>query len=183
MIDYVGGPTTWDLVYTGGIQRLAQWASAGVVHDIAPIIKSAGDPKLLGWDDFTPAARRAVTFGEKVYGLTVATSEQATVYRKDLFAHPAEASAFQAKHGYALAAPGTYKQALDVAAFFTRKAGERWRGRSSIAVLRHGAGLQARHVSLAHLRELRGRLRRRRLRSEDPQPASPSRPASARWRR
>ncbi len=124
MIDFVGGATTWDLVYTGGIQRLSQWASRGVVLDISPIIKSVGDPKLLAWDDFTPAARRAVTYGEKRFGLTVATSEQAMVWRRDLFSHPAEMSAFQAKYGYALQVPETYKEALDVAAFFTRKPGE-----------------------------------------------------------
>lgn len=124
MIDFVGGATTWDLVYTGGIQRLAQWASRGVVLDIAPLIKSVGDPKLLAWDDFTPAARRAVTYGDKVFGLTVGTSEQAMVWRQDLFAHPGEMAAFQAKYGYALRAPETYNEALDVAAFFTRKPGD-----------------------------------------------------------
>src|SRR5437763_12795798 len=52
MIDFVGGATTWDLVYTGGIQRLAQWAARGVVLDIAPLIKSAGDPTRLARDAF-----------------------------------------------------------------------------------------------------------------------------------
>jgi len=124
MIGYVGGATTWDLVYTGGIQRMAQWAAAGVVSDIAPLIKSAGDPKVLEWDDFTPSARRAVTSGEKVFGLTVATSEQALAYRRDLFTHPSEMAAFSARYGYSLQPPQTYGQALDVAAFFTRKPGE-----------------------------------------------------------
>ena len=124
MIDFVGGATTWDLVYTGGIQRLAQWVSGGVVLDIAPLMQSVGDAKLLNWDDFTPSARKAVTFGDKIFGLTCATSEQAMVWRKDLFTHPGEMEAFQAKYGYALTPPETYKQALDIAAFFTRKAGD-----------------------------------------------------------
>ena len=129
VIDYVGGAETWDLVYTGGVQRMAEWANGGMAKDIAPLISSVGDKELLAWDDFTDAARRAVTDGDKVFGLTVATSEQALVYRKDLFEHPEEQVAFQAKYGYALAAPQTYKQALDVAAFFTRKPGQMLAGR------------------------------------------------------
>ncbi len=124
MIDFVGGASTWDLVYTGGIQRMAQWASAGVIQDIAPLIKSVGDPKVLAWDDFTPSARKAVTYGDEVFGITVATSEQAVVFRRDLFTHPTERAAFQSRFGYALKPPETYRQTLDAAAFFTRKPGD-----------------------------------------------------------
>ena len=124
MIDYVGGATTWDLVYTGGIQRMAQWMHGGVIKDLAPIIKAAGDQKLLAWDDFTPSARSAVTLGNKICGLTIGTSEQALAYRRDLFADPSEMAAFQSRYGYPLQPPQTYKQALDAAAFFTRKSGD-----------------------------------------------------------
>jgi multiple sugar transport system substrate-binding protein len=129
VIDYVGGAPTWDLVYTGGVQRMAQWAYGGMIKDIAPLIASVGDKDLLAWDDFTEAARHAVTDGDKRYGLTVATSEQAVVYRKDLFSHPEEQRAFQAKYGYQLQAPSTYAQAVDVTAFFTRKSGQTLAGK------------------------------------------------------
>jgi multiple sugar transport system substrate-binding protein len=123
VIDYVGGADTWDLIYTGGVQRMAEWAHGGIVKDLAPLIAGVGDKELLAWDDFTAPARRAVSDGDKVWGLTVATSEQALVYRKDLFAHADEQAAFKARYGYELVPPQTWKQAQDVAAFFTRKAG------------------------------------------------------------
>jgi multiple sugar transport system substrate-binding protein len=44
-------------------------------------------------------------------------------YRTDLFNNPAEKRAFKKKYGYALAVPQTWKQYLNVAAFFTRKKG------------------------------------------------------------
>ena len=31
VIDYVGGADTWDLIYTGGVQRMAQWAYGGII--------------------------------------------------------------------------------------------------------------------------------------------------------
>ncbi len=123
VIDYVGGANTWDLIYTGGVQRMAQWAYGGIIKDIAPLIKSIGEPSLLAWDQFTPAARHAVTDGDKIWGLTCATSEQAYVYRRDLFENAAEKSAFERRFGYPLSPPATYAHHQDVAAFFTRKRG------------------------------------------------------------
>ena len=59
VIDWVGGADTWDLIYTGGVQRMAQWAYGGIIKDIAPLIKSVGDPALLSWDPSpTPPAMR-----------------------------------------------------------------------------------------------------------------------------
>jgi multiple sugar transport system substrate-binding protein len=130
VIDYVGGADTWDLVYTGGIQRMHEWAEGGIIQDIAPLIAKFGDQKALALDDFTPAARHAVTQGDKMLGLTVATSEQALAYRKDLFDNPDEKAAFKARYGYDLAAPDTYKQFYDVAQFFTRKKGEKLAGKT-----------------------------------------------------
>jgi multiple sugar transport system substrate-binding protein len=124
VIDYVGGADTWDLIYTGGVQRMAQWAYGGIIKDIAPFIKSVGDPALLAWDGFTDAARHAVLDGDKVWGLTCATSEQSYVYRRDLFEDKAEQAAFEKRFGYPLEVPKTYAHHQDVAAFFTRKRGE-----------------------------------------------------------
>jgi len=129
VIDYVGGADTWDLIYTGGVQRMAQWAYGGIIQDIAPIIKSVGDPRLLAWDQFTDAARHAVTDGDKVWGLTCATSEQAYVYRRDIFGDAGERAAFARRFGYPLAVPATYAQHQDVAVFFTRKRGDMLAGK------------------------------------------------------
>jgi multiple sugar transport system substrate-binding protein len=54
------------------------------------------------------------------YGVSLDGDFQTWVYRRDLFEDAAEQSAFKAKYGYDLAAPKTWKQHDDVAAFFTR---------------------------------------------------------------
>jgi multiple sugar transport system substrate-binding protein len=133
VLDYVAGADTWDLVYTGGIQRMYEWYDGGILDDIAPLIKKVGDPKLLGWDGFTEGARGAVKLGDKVLGLAVATSDQALAYRADLFANADEQVAFKAKFGYPLAAPETYKQYRDIAQFFTRKKGDKLAGQTLAA--------------------------------------------------
>ena len=46
------------------------------------------------------------------------------VYRKDWFAHPGEQEAFQAEYGRELSPPETWEELYDIAAFFTRPAGE-----------------------------------------------------------
>ncbi len=130
VIDYVGGADTWDLIYTGGVQRMAQWAYGGIIKDIAPIIKAAGDPNVLAWDKFTDAARHAVTDGDKVWGLTCATSEQSYVYRRDIFEDAGERAAFEKRFGYPLEVPKTYTRQQDVVAFFTRKRGEMLAGKA-----------------------------------------------------
>ncbi|MDP8994717.1 MAG: extracellular solute-binding protein [Pseudomonadota bacterium] len=125
VLDYVGGAETWDLVYTGGVQRMYEWANGGIINEMTPLIEQHGDPEVLNWDAFTEAARNAVTTKEeKVLGLPVATSDQALAYRTDLFSHPEEKAAFQERYGYELAPPETYEQFYDVAEFFTREAGE-----------------------------------------------------------
>jgi len=51
-------------------------------------------------------------------------------YRSDLLNDAGEKQAFQAKYGYALAVPETYKQLMDIAQFFTRKKGEMLAGKA-----------------------------------------------------
>jgi multiple sugar transport system substrate-binding protein len=130
VIDYVGGADTWDLVYTGGIQRMHEWAEGGIIQDIAPLIAKLGDQKTLAFDDFTPAARHAVSQGDRVLGLTVATSDQTLAYRRDLFEDSDEKAAFKVRYGYDLQPPDTYKQFYDVAQFFTRKKGDKLAGKT-----------------------------------------------------
>lgn len=133
VIDYTGGAATWDLIYTGGVQRMAQWAYGKIILDLAPIMKRIGDPKLLDWSDFTASARHAITFGNKIFGITCATSEQAMAWRKDLFEDPGEKAAFRKRFGYKLAPPETYAAVHDVAEFFTRKPGRTLAGKKLAA--------------------------------------------------
>jgi len=128
VLDYVAGADTWDLVYTGGVQRMYEWYDSGILVDLAPLIKKIGDAKILDWDGFTEGVRRAVKFDGKILGLAVATSDQALAYRKDLFDNAGEKVAFKARFGYDLVPPETYKQFHDVARFFTRKKGEKLAG-------------------------------------------------------
>jgi multiple sugar transport system substrate-binding protein len=129
VLDYVGGADTWDLIYAGGVQRVFEWFDRGILDDLAPLIAKYGDKKLLDWDGITVSGRHAVTLGDKIMGITVATSDQALAYRKDLFENPEEQAAFKAKYGYDLKPPETYDQYRDIAQFFTRKKGEKLAGK------------------------------------------------------
>jgi multiple sugar transport system substrate-binding protein len=129
VIDFTGGADTWDLVYCGGIQRMYEWFAGGIILEMTPYIRGKSDPALLEWDEFTPAARKAVEFRDKLLGLTVGTSDQAMAYRRDLIEHPEEKAAFRQRYGYDLLPPATYAQFRDVAEFFTRRRGARLAGR------------------------------------------------------
>jgi multiple sugar transport system substrate-binding protein len=130
VIDFTGGADTWDLVYCGGIQRMYEWFAGGIIQEMTPLIRTKGDPAVLEWDGFTPAARKAVTYNEKILGLTVGTSDQAMSYRRDLIDHPEEKAAFRARYNYDLRAPDTYAEFRDVADFFTRRRGQKLAGRT-----------------------------------------------------
>lgn len=67
-------------------------------------------------------------FGGKVYALPIDGDVHMLMYRKDLFAHPEERAAFQAKHGKELKPPETWEDWLEIGAFFTRKKGEKLAG-------------------------------------------------------
>jgi multiple sugar transport system substrate-binding protein len=129
VLDFVGGAETWDLIYTGGVQRAFEWFDRGILEDITPLIAKHGDAKLLDWEGFSIEAQNAVALGDKILGIAMATSDQALAYRKDIFGNADEQAAFKAKYGYALQPPETYAQYRDVAEFFTRKKGEKLAGK------------------------------------------------------
>ncbi len=130
VIDFTGGADTWDLVYCGGIQRMYEWFAGGIILEMTPYIRDKADPALLEWDQFTPAARKAVQFGDKTLGLTVGTSDQALGYRRDLIEDAEEKAAFQQRYNYALEPPATYAQFRDQGEFFTRRRGQKLAGRT-----------------------------------------------------
>ncbi|WP_311031349.1 extracellular solute-binding protein [Mesorhizobium koreense] len=130
VLDHVANSATWDIMYTGGVQRMYEWYGGKISADMTPLIKQYGDPKLLGLEDLDPNARKAVTFDDKVLGLPIATSNQAMCYRKDLFEDASEKAAFKSKYGYDLAPPDTMKQFHDICEFFTRKKGDTLAGKT-----------------------------------------------------
>jgi multiple sugar transport system substrate-binding protein len=105
-------------------------ASAGnlvVLDDFA----KKWDPQL---DDVIPVYRELYEkYNGSIVALTFDGDRLELYYRKDLMENADEKAAFQAKFGYPLAAPETWKQYVDVASFFTRKAGEKLAGETLTA--------------------------------------------------
>lgn len=112
---------------------IIQWNSAWI-GDFEPYIlplddfikRPLGDP---GWGDILPGYRNFHnTWGGRIYSLTLDGDTFFLYYRADLFEHPEERDNFKSQYGYELGPPETWDQALDIAEFFTRKAGERLAG-------------------------------------------------------
>jgi ABC-type glycerol-3-phosphate transport system substrate-binding protein len=70
--------------------------------------------------DLFPGLVTEAHVGGSYVGMPVWTNSEILYYRTDLFGDPKEKAAFQAKYGYALVPPTTWKQYKDVAEFFTR---------------------------------------------------------------
>ena len=68
-------------------------------------------------------------FAGKVYALPIDGDVHLLMYRKDLFTDAGEKAAFKAKYGRELKAPETWKDWLDIGAFFTRKKGTKLAGK------------------------------------------------------
>ncbi len=71
-------------------------------------------------DDLFPALVTESQVGGTHVGMPVWTNAEVLFYRKDLFESDKEASAFEARFGYALEPPTTWQQFQDAAQFFTR---------------------------------------------------------------
>ena len=127
IMDYIGGVSTWDIIYTGGIQQMYELWNMGAVAPIQDFIndKDLVNHDLLQLDDIAPSGLKAVTFNGQILGFVATKSEQALAYREDLFNNKIEKEAFKEKYDYELQPPETYKQFKDVAEFFTRKKGEK----------------------------------------------------------
>ena len=94
---------------------------AGHAYSINDIFEKS---KILNTDLFEPAS--LARYGEypdgsgKYWGLPVNQDAYGLMFRKDLFEDAKEKEAFKKKYGYDLAVPQTYRQARDIAEFFTR---------------------------------------------------------------
>jgi multiple sugar transport system substrate-binding protein len=80
-------------------------------------------------DDIVPSLWKASSnWKDHWYGMPSNSAVMMMFYRKDLFSDPGEQAAFKARYGYDLAPAKTWQQYQDIAAFFTRKAGEKLAG-------------------------------------------------------
>ncbi len=86
------------------------------------------DPML---DDIPLSLRELYSmYNGKLYSLPEDGDLHVLYYRKDLIENPIESKAFEAKYGYKLGVPETWKQLIDYAQFFTRKKGEKLAGKT-----------------------------------------------------
>lgn len=78
------------------------------------------------WADIHPIYREMMTWDGKRLSQTIEGEQFALYYRADLFGDAAEMAAFKAQFGYQLAAPRSWDQYYDIAAFFTRPEAGLW---------------------------------------------------------
>lgn len=99
-------------------------------------------------DDIVPALWKASSnWKDHWYGMPSNSAVMMMFYRKDLFEDAGEQAAFKAKYGYDLAPAKTWQQYQDVAAFFTRKSGDKLAGQALAAPFYGVALAGKRHVA------------------------------------
>lgn len=124
VIEMVGQTGAYDVVTLETAEK-AEFAENGF---ILPMTDFFGDRQQLV-DDVAPILRSmTVEYSGDIWGLPYYTYTAGMFVRQDLLDDAAEAEAFQAKYGYALAQPTTWEQHRDIAEFFTRAAGEKLKG-------------------------------------------------------
>ena len=95
---------------------------SGALADLTDLAKR--DAEEIHLDDIIPIQLQENTWQGRLLAFPAAGMIWHINYRKDLFEHPDEKAAFQEKYGYELAPAKTWGQFIDIAEFFTRKAGE-----------------------------------------------------------
>jgi len=119
--EFVAGTGAFDIVVFFP-KHLGDFVSNGYLIPLTPYINSGPGADM---DDIVPAFRDLYgKVGDDYYALPYDGDVLALFYRTDLFENPEEQAAFQAKYGYELTVPETWDQYMDVAEFFTRKAGD-----------------------------------------------------------
>jgi len=128
LIDSKSGVKTWDYVYIYNTWVPGLSASKA----ITPIDEFMNTPEgrtAVQPDDFIPESTAGLKLNGKLWAMPMLAAPYMMGYRTDLFNDAGEKQAFQAKYGYPLAVPQTYKQFMDTAQFFTRKKGEMLAGK------------------------------------------------------
>ena len=122
-----------ELPYDGLFNRLSsEFSSGSVSFDVAaldsvwlPSFKDALQPidELFtdeAKQDIFPALVKEANVDGHFIGMPAWTNAEIILYRKDLFEDATNKADFQAKYGYELAAPTTWKQYQDISEFFTK---------------------------------------------------------------
>jgi len=106
-------------VLTIGPSWVGDMARAGVLEPLDPYIEKYGVKA--EFDDIAPAFKDWMTFEGKTYALVVDGDVHLLYYRKDLFEDPANKEEFNAKYGYDLGPPQTWKAFGEICQFITDK--------------------------------------------------------------
>ena len=128
LIDSKSGVRTWDYVYIYNTWVPGLSASKAIMP-IDDFLTSAESRSALQPDDFIKDTTAGLRLNGKLWAVPMLAAPYMLGYRTDLLNDAGEKQAFQAKYGYALAVPQTYKQLMDIAQFFTRKKGEMLAGK------------------------------------------------------
>jgi len=123
LLDYKSGVRTWDFMYVYNTW-VPGLSAAKVLLPINDFLADPANKRVVDPADFIPATTHSLEFQGNLYAMPMLAAPYFLGYRTDLFNNPIERKAFQAKYGYPLAVPQTYKQMMDIAQFFTRKKGQ-----------------------------------------------------------
>jgi multiple sugar transport system substrate-binding protein len=129
LIDSKSGVRTWDIVYVYNTWVPGIAASKALLP-LNEFFSAPANKLLVKPEDFIKETTSGLEWKGNLYAMPMLAAPYMLGYRKDLFSDAAEMKAFQAKYGYALAVPQTYKQLMDAAQFFTRKKGEKLAGKT-----------------------------------------------------
>lgn len=129
LIDSKSGVRTWDYVYVYNTW-IPGLSAAKVIVPINDFMTSAAATAAVEPKDFITMTTAGLELDGKLWAMPMLAAPYMMAYRTDLFADPTEKQAFRAKYGYPLTVPQTYKQLMDVAQFFTRKAGQKLAGQT-----------------------------------------------------
>jgi len=128
LIDSKSGVRTWDYVYIYNTW-VPGLAAAKALTPITDFLTTPANTSAVQPDDFIAETTAGLELNGKLWAMPTLAAPYMLGYRTDLFNDAGEKQAFQAKYGYALTVPQTYKQLMDIAQFFTRKKGEMLAGR------------------------------------------------------
>ena len=116
--DFTSGTNSFD----GAVfdpQWLGDYVGGGYLEPLDSLIKKTPSLK---WNEITPFFRNfSATYGGKTYTIPLDGDFQMVYYRQDLWGDATYQKDFQAKYGYPLRPPRTWKEYRDMAEFFNGK--------------------------------------------------------------
>ncbi len=129
LIDSKSGVRTWDYVYIYNTW-VPGLSTAKAILPVDDFLSSPENRTALQPNDFIKDTTAGLQLNGKLWAVPMLAAPYMLGYRSDLLDDAGEKQAFQAKYGYPLAVPQTYKQLMDIAQFFTRKKGEMLAGKA-----------------------------------------------------